>query len=572
MKDRRLTALSSHQSRLKDSGIKLQNIMKENKKILRSNKVSDARSYKSELKEFRDIPIDVDIDMPSLNSNTVQGRELSIELGEYKATLTQTPISSLTDEVSILSDRKFLDKANVIARIPSGIKPLGPILCTRTNEAWACGKDKFIRRFDLRGSLKDKVATDCKSNPTDISMTRQGELIYSDYDSRTVNMFRQRRIETLITLPRGWHPCLLFLTRSEDVLVSMHTADRSHYKIVRYHGQRAIQKIEKDNLGQYIFKGGKVGVCVVENNNGDICASDLNANTVIVMNRRGRVRFRYDGTPARRIRQFKPAHIAVDSLSQIIINDFNNGCLQILNLNGQFLRCIADFGLQYPVRLNVDREGRLWITLWAPVHCVGEDMPLPFHSQDNFLPPILKDVQLQPRFKQTSKKPGRIPNPHFKKPTDDEMRNLLPNDSGSSQVSSVPVSLPGPSVAPYPPLRLVPQTTNALPTQPPQQSVFSVGTGLGQPTWMRVPPSMIGRRIVTTINGRKQVIVFTNGGGNEQSQNLKDIIKESQIINSRRQAPNLKKILTRARFATNNAKVVKKGRDPRCGTCEYLEE
>uniref|UniRef100_A0A8W8JJF4 Uncharacterized protein n=1 Tax=Magallana gigas TaxID=29159 RepID=A0A8W8JJF4_MAGGI len=81
---------------------------------------------------------------------------------------------------------------------------------------------------------------------------------------------------------------------------------------------------------------------------------------------------------------------------------------------------------------------------------------------------------------------------------------------GSSQDSTVPVSLPGPSVAPYPPLRLVPPTTNTLPTQPaPQQSVFSVETGLGQPTWMRVPPSMLGRRIVTTINGKKQVIVFT---------------------------------------------------------------
>lgn len=43
----------------------------------------------------------------------------------------------------------------------------------------------------------------------------------------------------------------------------------------------------------------------------------------------------------------------------------------------------------------------------------------------------------------------------------------------SSQDSKVPVSLPGPSVAPYPPLRLVPPTTNTLPTQPaPQQSVF----------------------------------------------------------------------------------------------------
>lgn len=110
----------------------------------------------------------------------------------------------------------------------------------------------------------------------------------------------------------------------------------------------------------------------------------------------------------------------------------------------------------------------------------------------------------------------------------------------ASQDSTVPVSLPGPSVAPYPPLRLVPPTNNTLSTQPaPQQSVFryvsnfictlptsesffkhkflksytcilqsSVETGLGQPTWMRVPPSMLGRRIVT-INGKKQVIVFT---------------------------------------------------------------
>ncbi|XP_056009479.1 uncharacterized protein LOC125680096 [Ostrea edulis] len=119
---------------------------------------------------------------------------------------------------------------------------------------------------------------------------------------------------------------------------------------------------------------------------------------------------------------------------------------------------------------------------------------------------------LQPRFRPTSEKPGRIPNLQFKKSTEEEMRNLLPDDSGSSQVSPVPVSLPRPSVAPYPPLRLVPQTTNTLPTQPPQQSVFSVGTGLGQPTWMRIPPFMLGRRIVTTINGKKQVIVFTNGG------------------------------------------------------------
>ena len=37
-----------------------------------------------------------------------------------------------------------------------------------------------------------------------------------------------------------------------------------------------------------------------ENNNGDICVSDGNANTVVVVDNIGKLRFRYDGTPARR--------------------------------------------------------------------------------------------------------------------------------------------------------------------------------------------------------------------------------------------------------------------------------
>ncbi|XP_062621001.1 uncharacterized protein LOC134282617, partial [Saccostrea cucullata] len=325
MKDRRLRALRSHQSRLQDSGTKLECITKENKKILKSNKVSDATSYKSELKDFKDIPTDVDVKIPSLNINTVQGRELSIELGEYKATLTQTSLSSLTDEVSILSVRKLLDKAKVIVTISSGIKPLGAIICFGINEAWVQSQDKFIRRFDIHGSLKDKITTECKYYPGYISVTRQGELIYSDIQRRTVNIVRQGRIETLITLPRGWHPRGLCVTRSGDVLVDTCTPNGSHEKIVRYRGQTAVQEIDKDDCGQNIFKGGINGVLLEENNNGDICVSDLDANIVIVMDKTGRIRFRYN------------------------------------DQNGQFLRCVDDCGvLQGPAGLSVDSEGRLW--------------------------------------------------------------------------------------------------------------------------------------------------------------------------------------------------------------------
>ena len=41
-----------------------------------------------------------------------------------------------------------------------------------------------------------------------------------------------------------------------------------------------------------------------ENNNGDICVSDTIANTVIVIDKTGRVRFRYDGTHQGEMRHF----------------------------------------------------------------------------------------------------------------------------------------------------------------------------------------------------------------------------------------------------------------------------
>jgi hypothetical protein len=54
----------------------------------------------------------------------------------------------------------------------------------------------------------------------------------------------------------------------------------------------------------------------------------------------------------------------------------------------------------------------------------------------------------------------------------------------------------------------------------------------------------------------------------EQSENMRKIIQPKDIINSRRQAPNLKKMLTKACFTTKeDIPSVRK-----CGTCTYTKE
>lgn len=102
---------------------------------------------------------------------------------------------------------------------------------------------------------------------------------------------------------------------------------------------------------------------ITENSNGDICVSDRNANTVTVVDRTGRVRFRYDGTPAGIKNYFDPFGIVTDSLGNIIVSDNNNDCLHIIDQNGKFLKCVDNCGLQSPWGLSVDSKGRLWVAL-----------------------------------------------------------------------------------------------------------------------------------------------------------------------------------------------------------------
>ena len=61
--------------------------------------------------------------------------------------------------------------------------------------------------------------------------------------------------------------------------------------------------------------------------------------------------------------RFNPGDIITDALSQIIVTDIFNNCLHILDQNGQFLRCVDDCGLEKPLGLSVDSEGRLWVGL-----------------------------------------------------------------------------------------------------------------------------------------------------------------------------------------------------------------
>lgn len=362
MRENHLTVLTSHQSLIENQIQEMTKTVQQNNKLHQSNKVSEVTKHQSKLNEYKEIPTIIEQPIPSMKSNTDPGKELTIELEEYKATLKQAELSSQTDTVfSSMSTRDLLDKAEVVATFPTGVESLWRISCLGTEEAWLSGKGKTITRVDIDGFVRESVTSTCQKTPVDIAVTRKGELIYSDSEHGTVNIVKNGVSETLITAPRGWSPKGLCSTESGEILVNMNSGVQN--KVVRYKNRKIAQEIFKDEKGDLIFGKDKWMLFLVENRNEDICVSDYNADSVVAVDKAGRVRFRYNGSPAGGPEPFSPRQIVTDSLGQIIVADYNNVCIHILEQNGQFLKCLDKCGFHSLCGLSIDNMERLWVGL-----------------------------------------------------------------------------------------------------------------------------------------------------------------------------------------------------------------
>ncbi|XP_062572415.1 E3 ubiquitin-protein ligase TRIM71-like [Saccostrea cucullata] len=266
--------------------------------------------------------------------------------------------------------KRLLDEPETVTTIDTDYSRnvhLYNVACLSDEEIWTNGNDNTMKLYSInQGSLLKSITTTSGNKPQDIAVTKSGDLVYIDYDDRTVNIVKNEKIEVVIRL-QNWKPCGVCSTSSGDFLVIMIRNDDKQTKVVRYSGSTEKQKqsIQLDDKGNSLYSSDSYIRYIKENKNLDTCVSDNGATAVVVVNQAGKLRFRYTGhTPAPKNEPFYPRGISTDSQSHILTADLFNDCVHIIDQDGQFLRYI-DCGLSRPYGLCIYTNDNLFVAQWV---------------------------------------------------------------------------------------------------------------------------------------------------------------------------------------------------------------
>lgn len=217
-----------------------------------------------------------------------------------------------------------------------------------------------IYSIDQDSSLKS-IKTLSGREPASITVTPRGDFVYADYKDETVNIVKNEKIETVIRL-NGWKPRGVCGNPSGDLLVTMVSKDKEQSKVMRYSGSTEKQSFQYDVKGQPLYLS---AVYITVNRNQDICVTDHRGRAIVVVNKAGKLRFRYKGeSHIGRNEQFYPQGITTDSQSHILIADNGYGgrtnYIHIIDQVGQFISYI-DCGLDSPWGICTDTDDNLFV-------------------------------------------------------------------------------------------------------------------------------------------------------------------------------------------------------------------
>nr|XP_022290716.1 probable E3 ubiquitin-protein ligase MID2 isoform X1 [Crassostrea virginica] len=343
--DKNLRVLQKQADAVENALGEMEKIIKELKILKNTYNILHVSNYKSKIKLFKRIP-----DVPYIRLPNFRPKKIVKE--------------QLFEQFDILSS-EFLDEPKIISNILTDAgreNGFRCISCLDDKTFWITGWDSLIRLYNVQGELLASFQTKSGNTPWDLTVTQNGDVVYSDSKDKSINIWNKIEAKELYKL-QNWIPHGVCSSINGDILVIMNSEECSETKVVRYSNFKAVQTIQWDNVGQPLYSSGSLFKYkyLCENRNMDICVADNYAKAVVVVSAKGNIRFRYTGHLSA-TKVFYPNGITSDSNGKILVVDTNNSLIHILDQDGQFIRYIENCGLRNPWGICADTKDNLAIT------------------------------------------------------------------------------------------------------------------------------------------------------------------------------------------------------------------
>lgn len=374
MRDTQLRALNEHLQKVKELRLGVQEAIISNKDTLYSPNVTKTLSYKSRNSALKGYPEKLEVLIPKFISQPINKDLIAEMFGVIVGFSISDKIDRYKKITQNIRQRNFLDEPKIHFVLETEMKHPCKIACQSNQKLWVGGNEgslklfKFVEQRDAvqpgsgatsTGSCSILKHVNVIKGPTDIAVTKTGELVYGIKFENTVFILKQNKTEMLINL-YDWKFLSFCITVFDELLVCMADERKCSCRVVRFN-QRSDERqiIQYDQQGESLYKSGMLNKYIEENKNGDICLADCDAKTVVVTDQTGELRFRYDGTTSTRKRDpFCPVGIATDSMANILVSTPRQ--VHIIDMNGQFLRFL-DIGRLNPLRLTLDKDDNLYM-------------------------------------------------------------------------------------------------------------------------------------------------------------------------------------------------------------------
>ncbi|XP_065929339.1 uncharacterized protein [Magallana gigas] len=362
MKVKHRDLLKKHLDEIKQTQALIKHTLLAIEELKKSTEVSPTIEYSSNIREFSKLPPKLKVTLPTFIPKPLDHEKLYNLFGQITPLTTATEENVLSLNKPNTSVRELLDEPELVATIQTGYENVYNVTYLNEDCVWTFESTKDIKCFNMKGELLHTVSNKSKQPPNDIAVDSDGNLLFCDGTSSTVNKVKNGQTEELIRL-RGWGPCNLCVTSNGDLLVTMYSDYKTQSKVVRYSGSTEKQTIQFDDEGKPLYSRKLGAKYITENRNYDICVADSEAGAVVVVNQNGKLRWRYIGHPSVTKKEpFIPVVITTDSQSRILTADCYNHCIHILDQDGQFLRYIDNCDLEYPFGLCVDNNDILFVS------------------------------------------------------------------------------------------------------------------------------------------------------------------------------------------------------------------